>query len=278
MRIFSVRYAHKFGAKKQKGIKFAVAASIKLYIVFVILITVIGIILTKPLLIFMQTPDSVFEHAYIFTIITFLGTFSEMAYVLFSSMLKSVGNNKAPLLFLIFCSVLNIILDYIAVCVLNLKTAGAALATVAAQTVILISRKYKFMWPSKNEWKFKKHYFLTELKIGVPMGIQFAITGIGIMFLQKAVNSFGEITIAGFTIAMKIEDIVLTAFFALSTSVATFVGQNYGAKKYHRIKQGAKAIVLIGVSFCVIFTTFIIVLWDQIINLFLLIKTLLANL
>lgn len=271
---FGIIMAQKFGAKRKKGIKFAVAASLHLCVIFTIAITIAGLILTKPLLVFTKTPESVFNHAYIYTIITFAGTFSEIAYVLFAVILKSVGNNKTPLLFLVFCSVLDGILDYIMICIFNLSTAGAALATVIAQTVsailclILIIKKYKFLWPKKNEWKFKKHYFLAELKIGSPMGLQFAITGIGIIFVQKAIDSFGENAIAGFTIAMKIEDLVLTAFFALATAIATFVGQNFGARKYHRIKEGAKAIVIIGLSFCFLFSLIVIVFWDQIINLF----------
>lgn len=272
---FCIILAQKFGAKRKKGIKFSVSSAFYLYIGFTVFLTVIGVVLTKPLLNLMDTPKNIFNFAQDYLIILFLGSFSQIAYMLLVGMLKSVGDNKTPLFILILTSILNIILDYFAVCTLKMQTKGAAIATVVAQAIscilclIFIYKKYKFMWPKKKEWNLKKHYIFSEIKIGVPMALEFSITGLGIIILQKAVNSFGENIIAGFAIAMKVENLVITTFFALATATSTFTAQNFGAKKFKRIVKGAKASFLIGMGFCVIFTLMVFLLWNQISALFL---------
>ncbi len=272
---FCVIVGQKFGAKRKMGIKFSVASAIYLYVVFTIVLTIVGIISTKPLLILMDTPDGIFQHAYDYLFIIFLSSFAQIGYMLFCGMLKSIGDNKSPLIFLILSVILNLILDYIAVYLLNMQTKGAAIATLIAETisfvlcVIFMHKKYKFMWPHKKEWEFKKHYILAEIKIGLPMAFEFFITGLGIIILQKAVNHFNSSTIAGFTIAMRIEDLVITSFYAVATAAATFTAQNFGAQKYHRIKKGAQSCFLIGLLFCFIFGGAIMILWDQIVSLYL---------
>ena len=101
------------------------------------------------------------------------------------------------------------------------------------------------------------------------MALEFSVTGIGIIILQKVINFFGENTIAGFAIAMKVENLIITTFFALATATATFTAQNFGAKKFKRIIKGAKANFLIGIGFCVVFTLMIFLLWNKIADLFL---------
>ena len=272
---FCITLAHRFGAKRKKGIKLSVASSVYLYLAVTILITIVGVLITKPILNLIDTPAENFHHAYIFTIIHFLGCFSLIAYNLLSGFLRSVGDNKTPLFFLIISVILNIILDFITVVILNLKTAGTAISIVISQAIccipclIFIYKKYSFMWPTKKEFKINRGYITAQTKIGLPMGLEFSITGIGIIILQKAVNKFGENIIAGFTIAMRIEDLIIAVFIALATATATFTAQNYGAKKYERIKKGAHASSLIGIFLCIVFSIFLLILWDPIINLFL---------
>lgn len=272
---FCITLAQRFGAKRKKGIKLSVASSVYLYVVVTLLITIVGVLSTKPILNLIDTPAENFQHAYIFTIIHFLGCFSLIAYNLLSGFLRSVGDNKTPLFFLIVSVILNIILDFITVAILNLKTAGTAISIVVSQAIccvpclIFIYKKYSFMWPTKKEFKINRGYITAQTKIGLPMGLEFSITGIGIIILQKAVNKFGENIIAGFTIAMRIEDLIIAVFIALATATATFTAQNYGAKKYVRIKKGARASSLIGVFLCIVFSIILIMLWDPIINLFL---------
>lgn len=273
---FCIVLAQRFGAKRKKGIKISVAASLHLYILFTILVTIISVIITKPLLLFMDTPQANYEHAYTFAIISYCGIFSQVAYNLFSGMLRSVGDNKTPLIFLIISAILNVLFDFITVAVLHLGTKGAAISTIAAQTIssipclIFIYKKYPFMWPTKKEWKINKRYILAQIKIGIPMGLEFAITAIGIIMLQKTINKFGENIIAGFAIAMRVENLVIASFIALSIATATYTAQNFGAQKYIRIKQGAKSTIIIGMFFCAFFSSILMLLWDQITELYLL--------
>lgn len=272
---FCIVLAQRFGAKRKKGIKISVATSLHLYILFTIVVTVISILITKPLLIAMNTPEKNFRHAYMFAIICFCGTFSQMAYNLFSAMLRNVGDNKTPLIFLIISAAINILLDFITVAILKLGTAGAAISVVASQTLafipclIFIYKKYPFMWPTKNDWRISKKYILAQIKMGLPMGLEFSVTAIGIMILQRAVNRLGENILAGFTIAMRVENLIIASFIALATAIAVYTAQNFGAKKYIRIKKGAHSTLVIGFLLYAVFSTIIFLLWDKIVNLYL---------
>ena len=273
---FCIVLAQRFGAKRKKGIKISVATSMHLYIVFTIFITIVSILLTKPILKLIDTPPENFEHAYTFAIISYCGTFSQVAYNLFSGMLRSVGDNKTPLIFLIISAGLNICFDFLTVGYLQMGTKGAALSTIAAQTIssipclIFIYKHYPFMWPSKKEWKINRNYILAQIKIGIPMGLEFSVTGIGLILLQKAVNKFGKDIIAGFAIAMRVENLIIASFIALATATATFTAQNFGAQNFIRIKQGARSTLIIGAFLCVVFGGILMLLWDQITGLYLL--------
>lgn len=272
---FCIVLAQRFGAKRKKGVKISVATSMHLYILFTFVVTIISILITKPLLIAMSTPEKNFKHAYTFAIICFCGTFSQMAYNLFSAMLRNVGDNKTPLMFLILSAATNIVLDFITVGVLKLGTAGAAMSVILSQIIasipclMFIYKRYPFMWPTKKDWRINKKYILAQLKMGLPMGLEFSVTAIGIMILQKAVNRLGENILAGFTIAMRVENLIIAAFIALATAIAVYTAQNFGAKEYIRIKKGAHSNLIIGFILYIVFSTIIFLLWDQIVNLYL---------
>ena len=272
---FCIILAQRFGAKRKKGIKISVATSIYLYFIFTVFLTIFSILLTKPLLILMDTPPQNFNHAYTYAIICYCGTFSVFAYNLFSGMLRSVGDNKTPLLFLIMSASLNILLDYLAVGYLNLGTVGAAIATVASETIssisclIFICKKYPFMWPSTKEWRLNIKYVISQIKIGVPMALEFAVTGISLIILQKGVNRFGGEIIAGFAIAMRVENLIIASFVALGTAMATFTAQNFGARKFDRIKKGSRANLIISAVLCIVFGGLLLLFWDNITELYL---------
>lgn len=273
---FCIILAQRFGAKRKKGIKISVATSMHLYIIFTIIVTLFSTILTKPILLLINTPDEIFHHAYVFLMILFFSAFSPIAYNLFSGMLRSVGDNKTPLVFLIVSAILNIVFDFLTVAILKLGTAGAAISTVLAQLIssllclLFINKKYPFMWPTKKEWNISKRYILAQIKMGIPMGLEFSVTGIGLILLQKAVNKFGPEIIAGFAIAMRVENLVIASFLALATATATFTAQNFGAHKFNRIKKGAKSTFIIGLLLCFVFSSILLILWDKITNLYLL--------
>ena len=272
---FCIILAQRFGAKRKKGIKISVATSLQLYFVLTFVVTLISVFCTKPILVLIDTPYDIFKHAYTYAIICYCGTFSQVAYNLFSGMLRSVGDNKTPLVFLIFSGLLNIFFDFITVGCLNMGTKGAAISTVAAQTIssilclIFIYKRYPFMWP-KKEWKINKNYILAQIKLGIPMGLEFAVTGIGLIVLQKGVNQFKKEIIAGFAIAMRVENLAIASFIALATAIATYTAQNYGARKYARIKKGARANLIIGLVLCVVFGGLLYIFWDHITSLYLL--------
>lgn len=271
---FSVVLAQRFGAGSKVGVRRCITTSIYLGMFFTIIITVISVIFTRSLLILINTPEEVIDSALIFILIYSYGMFSLMSYNLFSGILRAIGDSKTPLYFLIFSAILNICLNFLTVAILKFGIAGSAMSTVASQIISSILcalhmfRKYEIIRPKKIDWKINWPYIWLHLKIGFPMALEFAVTSVGIVILQGAINNLGPNIVAGFTTAMKIENIIIAAFIALASAVSTYTAQNFGARNYKRIVSGAKSNVIIGMLICLIFSLVLFLFWDTFVGLF----------
>jgi len=216
-----------------------------------IAITLGCIIAMKPILHLMNTPDNIFQDSYNYIIVICAGLTATVAYNLFASELRAIGNSKVPLYFLILSSALNIGLDFLFILAFHWGTAGAAGATVASQFVsailclIYIYKKEELLRPQKGDWKFSSGIVKSELVVGLPMGLQYAITASGTMVMQAATNTFGSVAVAANTATGKVSGIFTSMFMALGQSIATYVGQNYGKRDMLRIKKGLKLSMLI---------------------------------
>lgn len=270
----SIVLAQRFGAKSDTGVKLSIANAIYIFALISVIMTILGIAVAPLVLRLLDTPQVVFEFAHTYTIINFSGIVAIMGYNMFSQILRAIGDNKAALAFLIFSSILNIVLDWLGVAVLKAGVAGAAFATIISQAisavccVFYLFKRYSFTRPQKIHWKLNKKFFLKQLQLGLPIAFEFSVCGIGLLILQKAVNKLGPDIMSGFAIAMKIEDLIIVTFFAIAASASVFTAQNFGAQKIKRIKQGTKASLIIGFLSCLFFCVVFMFFWDNFVQLF----------
>ena len=243
---FSVLVAQRFGAGDYDGMRHTVAMSVLLSVVLCIVMTALSVAVCRPLLVAMNTADNIIDMAYDYIIVIFAGTFANILYNLLSGILRALGDSRTPLYFLILSSLLNVVLDIFCVVNLQMGVAGAGYATVLSQFIsgllclLYMMKKFPILHLQKKDWVFRRATCLHLLKVGAPMAFQFSITAIGVITLQGAVNSFGSSVTAGFTAASKVETLTQQLMSTLSTTTATFVGQNLGAGKMHRIREGVR--------------------------------------
>lgn len=242
---FTVLTSQRFGAKDEKGIRQSVANAIFLSVIVSVVMTVFSMLSMKGLLHLLNTPSNIYHYAYDYIIIITGGTAAVCFYNLFSSLLRAVGNSKAPLFFLILSATLNIFLDLLFIIVFKWEVRGAALATIASQAIsaicclIYILLKVKMLVPHRDEWRLKGSFAKRQLAIGFPMALQFGITASGTMIMQSAINRFGSDAIAGFNASSKVGGLLTQAFPALGQSMATYTGQNFGKQDIDRIHEGS---------------------------------------
>ena len=192
----------------------------------------------------MNTPEDIFQYASGYIGIIFGGLGAAIYYNMIAGILRAVGDSRTPLYFLIFSSVLNVVLDLAAVLVFHGGVEGAAAATVLAQLASAVLchwyawRKYPDIWPERRHWSQSLSQGWKHLRIGLPMALQFSVTAVGIMILQAYLNGFGSAVIAGYTAAGKVENLVTQPFTTLAAAMEVYCGQNYGAGRPDRIRQG----------------------------------------
>ena len=247
---FGIPVAQKFGARDYSTMRSYISVSLKLSVVMSVTIAIVTSILCADILQMMRTPENIFEGAYAYLLVTFIGVPFTFFYNLLSSIIRALGDSKTPFWFLLLSTVLNIVLDLFCILVLGWGVAGAAIATVISQGLsavlcyIYMYRKFDILQSTPKERRFQSKLAKTLLYIGVPMGLQFSITAIGSIMLQSANNALGTACVAAFTSAMRIKMFFICTFESLGIAMATYSGQNYGAGKPERIWLGIKASVL----------------------------------
>ena len=247
---FGIPVAQKFGARDYATMRRCVMVSLQLAAAMSLILAVVTGILCDDILRLMRTPDNIFDGAYIYLLITFIGIPCTFFYNLLSSIIRALGDSKTPFWFLLFSTVLNIVLDLFCILVLDWGVAGAAIATVVSQGVSAalcyryMMRHFDILRATPSERKFNGALARTLLYIGMPMGLQFSITAIGSIMLQSANNALGTACVAAFTAGMRIKMLFICTFESLGIAMATFAGQNYGAGKPERIWQGVKSSAL----------------------------------
>lgn len=255
---FVIPFAQYFGAKDYKALRKTFANSIWVSIFFAILITVFVCIFCMPILQIMQTPDNIIQGAYDYIFIIFAGIPITIAYNLFAGIVRSLGDSKSPLMFLMIASVINIGFDILSVTVLDMGVRGPAVATLLAQLLsailclVHLIRKFEIIHIQKGEWGLEWNYIKKLCFMGVPMGLQFSITAIGCVILQAGVNTLGSDAVASISAATKFGNFIQCPTDALGSSMATYAGQNVGAKKINRIGEGLSVAVKIGMVYSVV--------------------------
>lgn len=238
--------AQRFGAHDYKGVKASVFHSTLAAILLSGLVSLFLVTYLKPMLKYMNIPQEIMAQAYTFAFILGVSMVPVVLYNLLSGFIRALGDSKTPLYFLIFCSLINIALNFIFIYYLHLGVAGSALGsccsmilTVIACIVIIIKRfpLLKITW---KDCHYNHKFMLEHLKVAAPMAIQFSILSLSMMIVQSVCNSFGTEVIAGFTAAMRIEQISTQPVFAIGVAFATYAAQNYGAALIKRIRQGVR--------------------------------------
>lgn len=261
---FSIPVAQKFGAHDYVTMRRYVSVSLKLTAVMSVMVAIVTSLLCGFILRSMQTPGNIFDGAYIYLLITFIGVPCTFFYNLLSCIIRALGDSKTPFWFLLLSTVLNIVLDLFCILVLNWGVAGAGIATVFSQGLsavlcyIYMRRKFDILKTEPEDRRFRKKLARQLLSIGVPMGLQFSITAIGSIMLQSANNALGTACVAAFTAAMRIKMFIMCPLDALGMAMATYSGQNYGAGKPDRIWMGIKSAIMMMVVYSVIIA---IIMW-----------------
>ena len=252
---FGIPVAQKFGARDYSTMRRCVMVSLQLAAAMSLILAVVTGILCDDILRLMRTPDNIFDGAYIYLLITFIGIPCTFFYNLLSSIIRALGDSKTPFWFLLFSAVLNIVLDLFTILTLGWGVAGAAIATVFSQGLsallcyVYMMRRFDILRTTPAERRFSWPIARILLGIGVPMGLQFSITAIGSIMLQSANNALGTACVAAFTAAMRIKMFFMCPFESLGIAMATFAGQNYGAGRPERILQGVKAAALMALAY-----------------------------
>lgn len=243
---FGIIIAQSFGAKDNNKLKKSVAISLLINVIFSLFVLIVSVFASKPMLKLLNTPAARLDEAnsYIAVILAFI--IVPMLYNLEAVILRSLGDSKTPLYFLIFSSVLNIVLDYVLIKFTNMGVMGAAVATVLAQFLsvvfcfIVILKNFKIIKLSKEDFKFSSALFKNMMGAGMAMAIMNSIFSIGSIIMQGSINALGDNIIAAHLGSRKVAEMFMQPLVTIGTACSTFVGQNYGAGKIGRIKESIK--------------------------------------
>lgn len=272
---FSVPISQSFGAKDFPLLRKMVTNSVWLCTFFSVVITTLMLLFCRPVLTWMNTPENIFEYAYIYIFIIFAGIPCTILYNMTAAILHALGDSKSPIIFLAISSAINIGLDLLLIIVFRMGVDGAALATVVSQgvsgviSIIYIKKKFDILAMEKGDWKLERHLAGKLTGVGIPMGLQYSITGIGSVILQTAVNGLGSIYVASMTAGSKINIFLACPFDALGQTMAPYAGQNIGARKLDRVGKGLRAACIIGFIVSGLMVIVVKLFGDQLTMLFL---------
>lgn len=260
---FGIIIAQCFGAKDFKKLKKSVAISLSINVLFSLIVCIFSIFMSRPMLQALNTPAARLNEAnsYISVILVFI--IVPMLYNLEAVILRSLGDSKTPLYFLIFSSVLNIILDYVLIKFTQMGVKGAAVATVLAQLLsvilcfVVILKNFKIIRLKKNDFHFSASLFKNMMSAGMAMAVMNSIFSIGSIIMQGSINALGEDIIAAHLGSRKVAEMFMQPLVTIGTACSTFVGQNYGALKIGRIKASIKYSTIYSLIWSV-FTFFIL--------------------
>ncbi len=238
--------AQRFGAGDNDGVRRSVTHSIRASLILSIGLTILLIIILKPLMHILNVPQSIFTDSYHFILILSAAMVLIVAFNLLSGFIRALGDSRTPLFFLILSTVLNILFNYVLIKYAKLGVIGSALGTLIAIAVSVacciwyIRKYYPILRLKKEDWHYSPAFMREHLRIAIPMSIQFSVLSLSIMVIQAVSNSFGETVIVGLTISLRIEQLATQPLMAIGLAMATFAAQNYGAGKISRIRAAVR--------------------------------------
>ena len=245
-----------YGANDREGVNKALHTGMALALTLGVLISLLGVVFAPQILRLIGTPETCFADAVRYCRIYFSGAVASMLYNMGAGILRAMGDSRRPMIFLIICCVVNIVTDLIFVCLLRLGVAGAGIATILSQIIsaVLVLRVLgklpdeERLIPGKI--RFHGKLLANILKIGIPAGIQLMMFDLSNLIVQSSINSFGDAAIAAWTAFGKTDGLTWQISGAFGVSVTTFVGQNFGAQKYDRVRRSVW--VCMGLSIAIV--------------------------
>lgn len=266
--------SQRFGAGMHKEVRRLITNSAYVIMAFGAVVTIISVSCAGLLMKMMNTPDSLLQDATDYMRAACAGTLCVAAYNWINSVMRSLGDSRTPLIFLIVASLLNVGLDLLFVCVFNFGVIGAAYATVisqgisAAGSIIVGFRKNPYfrltIEDAKPHWETCRRCIST----GIPIALQNAMISCSMIFLQRTANGFGETVMAAYTATMRVEQLVQQPFASMNAAVSTFAGQNIGAGLQKRVIRGYHRSMLVTIGFAVFIAGIFLLLGDQIVGMF----------
>ena len=247
-----------FGEGSTDKVKNCIANTAYIMLVVPISIGIIAFFAAGPILELLRTPEEIIHDAKVYMRIMCVSLVLVSAYNFASSMLRALGDSKTPLYFLIFSCILNAVLDLIFVFNLHMGVFGAGIATLISNFIcgtlclLFAFKTNPYFKMSKSDWKVNPALLGKCVRLGVPLSLQFSLIAISCMALQRVVNTFGPVAVAAFTATSRIEQLIHQPYGTLGTALATYCGQNYGAKNKARILEGYRKSMLIMAIFTAI--------------------------
>ena len=254
----SIPVAQEFGAKDYKNLRRYVGNMIWLVGAIALVFTAVTMISCRGILRAMNTPEDIYEYAYDYLIVIFLGLPIAMLYNSLSGLMRALGDSTTPVVFLTIAAALNVGLDLLFIVVFKSGVEGAAWATVISQGIscvgcfIVIRKRFDVLRISREDMKLSGYHIKRLTGMGLPMGLQFCITAIGSVLLQTAVNTLGAVYVSAVTAASRISMLFSCAFDAMGATMSTYGGQNVGAGRLDRIRRGLRAVLVMSAIYSVI--------------------------
>lgn len=253
----AIPLAQRYGAKDYLGVKRSFYVSILISAVVAILLTILSMVFCRQILEVMQTPAEIIDGAYDYLMVIFAGIFSSMAFNLLSNIFRSIGDAKTPLYFLVIACIMNIILDIVFIAGFGMGVEGAGYATVLSQIfsalacIIYIWKKIPILRLNSKDFVAESSDVREHVRISFPMAFQSSIIAIGAIIIQITLNQLGATAVAAYTAAQKIDQVAILPMMSFGVTMATFVAQNYGAKKYDRIWRGVRDCIKLSLTFAI---------------------------
>ena len=253
----AIPLAQRYGAKNYSGVKRSFYVSILISAMVAILLTILSMLFCRQILEIMQTPVEIIDGAYDYLMVIFAGIFSSMAFNLLSNIFRSIGDAKTPLYFLVIACIMNIILDVVFIAGFGMGVEGAGYATVLSQIfsalacILYIWKKIPILRLNSKDFVAESSDVREHVRISFPMAFQSSIIAIGAIIIQITLNQLGATAVAAYTAAQKIDQVAILPMMSFGVTMATFVAQNYGAKKYDRIWRGVRDCIKLSLTFAI---------------------------
>lgn len=253
----SVVIAQIYGARDFDKLKRTFSTGVIFISILSIILAVVGILITKPLLVMLGTPENIMADSFTYLAIMFLGFPALFIYNMYAAVLRAVGDSKTPLYFLIVATVVNIVLDVVFVASFGMGVAGVAIATLIAQLIsgilchLYVRKKVEIFRITRADLIFDKEILKVIIKYGLPAAIQQSVVSLSFLVVQRFVNFFGEDMIAAFSVVNKIENFVTMPMMNVAMALSMYAGQNIGAGEVKRAQDGVKETLKLQAFFCV---------------------------